>query len=56
MKKSGAEKLFDVIIGAFAGMGIGFFVWMIASWVDVILHNTTTFTYANWNLFQLLMK
>ena len=33
------------------GLGI---LWVAASWVDVVLHNTTTFEYAAWNIFNML--
>lgn len=30
------------------------FVWMVASWVNVVLHNTTDCCYAWWNLFTIM--
>ena len=29
-------------------------VWILMSWIDVICHNVTDYTYASWNLFRLL--
>lgn len=28
--------------------------WLIASYLDVILHNTTTCVYQDWNIFKIL--
>lgn len=39
------------IVTAVSALGI---LWVLASWADVILHNTTTFEYATWNLFKIL--
>ncbi len=44
------KKLTNIIYGV-CGVGI---VWVLASWADVILHNTATFQYASWNLFKIL--
>ena len=44
------KKLANIICGV---CGIGT-LWVLASWVDVVLHNTTTFQYASWNLFKIL--
>ena len=30
------------------------FVWLVASWVNVVMHNTTDYCYAWWNLFKIL--
>lgn len=30
--------------------------WIIASFIDVNIHNMTTCEYASWNAFELLMK
>lgn len=46
------KKLTNIIYGT-CGVGI---LWVLASWVDVILHNTTTFQYATWNLFKILFQ
>ena len=29
-------------------------VWLVASWVNVVMHNTTDYCYAWWNLFKIL--
>lgn len=42
-------------IGAFwAGAAAFPSVWILMSWIDVICHNVTDYTYASWNLFRLL--
>ena len=46
------KKLANIIYGV-CGVGI---VWVLASWADVVLHNTTTFQYASWNLFKILFQ
>lgn len=46
------KKLANIICGV---CGIGT-LWVLASWVDVVLHNTTTFQYASWNLFKILFQ
>ena len=46
------KKLTNIIYGV-CGVGI---LWVLASWVDVVLHNTTTFQYASWNLFKILFQ
>lgn len=46
------KKLTNIIYGV-CGVGI---VWVLASWADVVLHNTTTFQYASWNLFKILFQ
>lgn len=33
-----------------------FMVWVGASWIDIIVDNTTTAQHASWNLFVLLTK
>lgn len=35
---------------------IAFMVWVGASWIDIVIDNTTTAQHANWNLFVLLTK
>ena len=35
------------------GLGL---LWVVASWADVVLHNTTTFEYAAWNIFNMLFQ
>lgn len=44
------KKLTNIFYGV-CGVGI---LWVLASWADVVLHNTTTFEYATWNLFKIL--
>lgn len=41
------------IVTAVSALGI---LWVLASWADVVLHNTTTFEYATWNLFKILFQ
>lgn len=36
------------IIGGILG------IWLIASYIDVVAHNLTTYTYQPWNLFEIL--
>ena len=45
------KKKIENIIYGISALGI---MWVLASWVDVVLHNTTTFEYAPWNLFTIL--
>ena len=47
------KKKIENIIYGISALGI---MWVLASWVDVILHNTTTFQYASWNLFKILFQ
>ena len=46
------RKLANIIYGV-CGLGI---LWVLTSWVDVVLHNTSTFEYAAWNLFTILFQ
>lgn len=46
------KKLTNIIYGV-CGVGI---VWVLASWADIVLHNTTTFQYSSWNLFKILFQ
>lgn len=32
------------------------FVWMAASWVNVVAHNTTDYCYAWWNAYVILFQ
>lgn len=36
--------------------GIVGFLWLFFSWIDVILHNTTTCIYQDWNAFTMLLE
>lgn len=36
------------------GISAALVLWFLASWIDVILHNTTTYIYAPWNMFTLI--
>lgn len=31
-------------------------VWGVASWIDIVLHNTSTYVYANWNMWVMIFK
>ena len=36
------------------GISAALVLWFMASWIDIVLHNTTTCIYASWNLFTLI--
>ena len=36
------------------GIAVAGLVWIIASWVNVVAHNTSDYVYATWNLFTIL--
>ena len=44
-------RTIEKVLTAVSGILI---LWILASWVDVVAHNTTTCIYASWNLFELL--
>ena len=46
-------KKVEKVIYSISAIGI---LWVLASWADVVLHNTTTFEYATWNLFKILFQ
>ena len=46
-------KKVEKVIYSISAIGI---LWVLASWADVVLHNTTTFKYATWNLFKILFQ
>ena len=46
--------MIDKIMMVFSWISGILLLWALASWVDIILHNTTTCIYASWNLFALL--
>ena len=31
-------------------------IWFVASWVDVVAHNLTTYSYQWWNCFEIFVK
>lgn len=43
------ERIFSVIL-------IAFIIWVIISYFDIMMHNTTTCVYQNWNLFEMLWR
>lgn len=43
----------DKIMKALSILALAPTVWMFASWLDIIAHNTTTYVYAWWNFFTL---
>lgn len=47
-------KMADKIGIFISGMAAVPFVWMVASWVNVVAHNTTDYCYSWWNMFELL--
>ena len=32
------------------------FLWILASWGNTVMHNTTDYVYASWNLFEILCR
>ena len=45
-----SEKVMVFLSGASAAV----MAWGFASWINVILHNTSDYVYASWNLFKIL--
>ena len=46
--------MIDKIMMVFSGISGILLLWFLASWMDVVAHNTTTCIYAWWNLFTLI--
>ena len=44
------EKIM-IFLSGMAGLVL---IWILLSWINIVLHNTTDFCYAWWNLFLLL--
>ena len=36
-------------------IGIPIILWVVASWVDVIMHNASDHVYQSWNYFSILL-
>lgn len=47
-------KMADKIGIFISGMAAVPFVWMVASWANVVAHNATDCCYAWWNMFTIL--
>lgn len=52
-RKDKDMKLADKIMKTLSILALVPTVWMFASWLDIIAHNTTTYVYAWWNFFTL---
>lgn len=52
MKRSTVDMIGSVI----SIIGLLVTIWIIASWVNVIAHNTSDYSYASWNLFTMLCR
>lgn len=50
------RSISETIGTAVSIIGLVLVTWIIASWVDVILHNTNDFLYQSWNLFTMLCQ
>lgn len=50
MKKS--SKLGNIL----TGVSVAWLVWVLASYIDTITHNLTTYQYQWWNCFELFTK
>ncbi len=53
---SKAEKIGNVIMTIMTIAGALLLLWLGASWIDVVLNNSTTAEHASWNLFVLLTR
>lgn len=49
-------KIKKIITGVGTYVPPALCLWLFASWLDVVLHNTTTCTYAFWNVFRIICE
>lgn len=47
-------KTSEKVLYFLTGLSAPLFVWMVASYANVVMHNTTDYCYAWWNAFKIL--
>lgn len=50
------ERKIEIILNIITIVSLLIFAWAFASYIDIVAHNLTTQTYANWNLWELMLK
>ena len=48
------ELLKEATVKAVSLISVLFVAWILVSWADVVAHNVSDYSYASWNLFQIL--
>ena len=50
------NKMMKKIENTLYGISALGLIWFVASWVDVVAHNLTTYQYQWWNCFEIFVK
>ena len=55
-KKSVKRQKLNMLYALVNGISIFLLVWLIASYIDVMCNNMSTYSYAWWNLIEIFIK